>query len=92
MAFFILKTYSSIIFRRALALSNVREDINIENILAHLVGSIPLSLFHEDGTMRKTCKSDFMHLFEEVVAPIFCLSDFDLSRTVIIRDGLTRDR
>lgn len=29
-----------------------------------------------------------MHLFEEVVAPIFCLSDFDLSRTVLIRDGI----
>lgn len=55
-------TNPEIIFRWALALSNVCEDVNIENILAHLVGPIP-SLFHEDGTMGKTCKSDLMHLF-----------------------------
>lgn len=76
-----------IIFRRALTLLNVREDVNIENTLAHPVVLIPLSLFHENGTMRKIYESDLMHLFEEFVTPIFCLNDFDLSRTVLIGGG-----
>lgn len=75
----------NIIFRRALTLLNVREDVNIEN--THPVGLIPLSLFHENGTMRKIYESDLMHSFEEFVEPIFCLNDFDLSRTVLIGGG-----
>lgn len=85
---FIFKTYYSNIFCRALSLSNVREDVNIKNIFAHPISPIPLSLFYEDSTMRKTCKSDLMHFFKEVVAHIFCLRDFDLFRTVIIRHDL----
>lgn len=50
----------------SLSLSNVREDVNIENILAQPVSPIPLSLFHEDGTMRKTCKSDLLHFFRRM--------------------------
>jgi hypothetical protein len=46
-----------IVFRRALVLANSRDDVMIDNILSHPVGPIPVSMFHEDGTMRKSCKS-----------------------------------
>ena len=45
-----------IVFRRALVLANSRGDVTIDNILSHPVGPIPVSMFHEDGTMRKSCK------------------------------------
>ncbi|CAC5400233.1 unnamed protein product [Mytilus coruscus] len=47
-----------IVFRRALVLANSRDDVTIESILSLPLGPIPVSLFHEDGTMRKCCKSD----------------------------------
>jgi hypothetical protein len=40
-----------IVFRRALVLANSRDDVTIDNILSHPVGPIPMSMFHEDGTM-----------------------------------------
>ncbi|CAC5391598.1 unnamed protein product [Mytilus coruscus] len=46
------------------------------------------SLFHEDGTMRKCCKSDLVKQFENEVSPVLSLPDFDPSRTTYIRDGM----
>ena len=43
-----------LIFRRALALAKCRDDITLEAVLSHPVGCVPLSLFHDDGTMRKS--------------------------------------
>jgi hypothetical protein len=43
-----------IVFRRALVLANSRDDVTIDNILSHHVGPIPVSMFHEDGTMRSS--------------------------------------
>jgi hypothetical protein len=34
------------------------------SILSHYVGPIPVSMFHEDGTMRNSCKSDLVKQFE----------------------------
>ena len=45
-----------IVFRRALILANSRDDVTIDNILSHPLGPIPVSMFHEDGTMSKSCK------------------------------------
>ena len=55
-------------------------------ILSHPVGPIPVSMFHEDGTMRKSCKSDLVKQFENEVSPVFSLPDFDPSLTTYIRD------
>ena len=44
-----------IVFRRALILANSRDDVTID-ILSHPLGPIPVSMFHEDGTMSKSCK------------------------------------
>ena len=45
-------------------------------------------MFHEDGTMRKSCKSDLVQQFENEVSPVLSLSDFDPSLTTYIRDGM----
>jgi len=76
------------IFRRALALANVREDVTVDKVLAYPVGPIPPALFHDDGTMRKCCKSDMIHLLEDGIYPSFNLPEYDISRTVHIRDGM----
>jgi hypothetical protein len=52
-----------IVFRRALVLANSRDDVTIDNILSHPVGPIPVSMFHEDGTMRKSYESDLVKQF-----------------------------
>ncbi|CAG2212093.1 unnamed protein product [Mytilus edulis] len=44
---------SVILFRRALVLSNVREDVTVDRILAYSIGPIPSALFDDDGTMWK---------------------------------------
>ena len=80
---------SEILFRRALAFANSRDDVTIDNILSHPVGPIPVSIFHEDGTMRKSCKSDLVKQFENEVSPVLSLPDFDPSLTTYIRDGMT---
>ncbi|CAC5359720.1 unnamed protein product [Mytilus coruscus] len=77
-----------IIVRRALALAYVRDDVTVDRILAYPIGPIPSDLFHDDGTMRKCCKSDIIHLLEEEVCSSFNLPSYDKSHTVLIRDGI----
>lgn len=50
-----------IVFKRALALANVREEVTVEKVLACPIGQIPTALFHDDGLMRKSCKSDLIN-------------------------------
>ena len=76
------------VFRRAPVLANSRDDVTIDNILSHPVGPIPVSMFHEDGTMRKSCKSDLVQQFENEVSPVLSLPDFDPSLTTYIGDGM----
>jgi hypothetical protein len=45
-------------------------------------------MFHENGTMRKSCKSDLVKQFENDVYPVLSLPDFDTSLTTYIRDGM----
>jgi hypothetical protein len=42
----------------------------------------------EDGTMRKSCKSDLVKQFENEVSPVLSLPDFDPSLTTYIRDSM----
>jgi hypothetical protein len=53
---------TEIVFKRALALANVREEVTVEKVLACPIGQIPTALFHDDGLMRKSCKSDLINL------------------------------
>ena len=78
-----------IVFGRALVLANSRDDVTIDNILSHPIGPIPVAMFHKDGTMRKSCKSDLVKQFENEVSPVLSLPDFDPSLTTSIRDDMT---
>ena len=69
-------------------MANSRDDVTIDNILSHPVGPIQVSMFHEDGTMRKTCKSDLVKQVENEVSPVLSLLDFDPSLTTYIRDSM----
>ena len=77
-----------IVFRRALVLANCRDDVTIENVLSHPIGPIPVSPFHDDGTMRKSCKSDLVKQFESDVSSVLSLPDFGRSVTTYIRDAM----
>lgn len=48
---------SEVLFRRLLAVSKQR-DVSLEQVPAHELAPVPLSLFSDDGTMRNTTKAD----------------------------------
>ena len=50
-----------LVFRRALILVNCRDDDTVDKVLSYPIGPIPTAIFHDDDTMRKTCKADFSH-------------------------------
>ena len=77
-----------LVFRRALVLENSRDDVTVEKVLSFPVGPIPTSLFHDDGTMRKSCKADFCHQLEGEVSDIHSLEPYDRLCTILIRDCL----
>ena len=52
------------------------------------IGHIPTSLFHDDGSMRKTCKADLAHQLEAEATSTPLLGPFDKSLSVLIRDGM----
>ncbi|CAC5421717.1 unnamed protein product [Mytilus coruscus] len=77
-----------LVFRRALVLANSRDDVTVEKVLSFPIGPIPTSLFHDDGTMRKTCKADLGHQLEALVSSVKSLEHSDKFSTVLIRDGM----
>ena len=78
-----------LVFRRALVLANCRDDVTVDKVLSYPIGPIPTAIFHDDGTMRKTCKEYLPHLLEQDVLVSPTLPIFDISRTTYIRDGMT---
>ena len=50
-----------VIFHRALNIAGCRDDISLESVLGHPVGPVPSALCHDDGSMRKTTKSELGH-------------------------------
>ena len=56
-----------LVFRRALVLANCWNDVTVDKVLSYTIGPIPTAIFHNDGTMRKTCKADLAHLLEQDV-------------------------
>ncbi|CAC5358418.1 unnamed protein product [Mytilus coruscus] len=75
-----------LVFRRALVLANSRDDVTVEKVLSFPIGPIPTSLFHDDGTMRKTCKADLGLQLEALVSSVKSLEHSDKFSTVLIRD------
>ena len=83
-----LKMDPELIFRRALCLTKFREDADLEIILNHPIGSVPVALFHEQGSQRKTVKSELGAYLESK-----CDNDTpferDVNHTVYIRDAMS---
>lgn len=62
------KMNPELIFRRAIATSGYRSDLNLQAVLSIPTGGAPLSLFHDDGSMRKPTKTDLAHFLEDGIA------------------------
>ena len=78
---------SELVFRRALSIAKAR-DITMDFLLQYPITSIPSSLFHEDGQMRKTRKDDLAHKLEEKVTSEVILPAGNASETIYIRDAM----
>ncbi len=57
-----------IVFQCALSLREVQNNVTEESVFSHTVGSVPSALFHDDGSMRKTKRSDLGEVFEGPVS------------------------
>ena len=78
-----------VIFRRALNIDGCRDDIcNLESVLGHPVGPVPSAQFHDDGSMRKTTKSELGHKLEADVSKVTELPQHDKTSSVYIRDAM----
>ena len=77
-----------VIFRRALNIAGCRDDISLEYVLSHPVGPVPSALFHDDGSMRKTTKSELGHKLEADVSKVTELPQHDKTSCVYIRDAM----
>ena len=53
-----------VVFKRALAIAYIREDVTLDSLMCYPIGPVPVSLFHPDGAKRgprrTTTKSDLM--------------------------------
>ena len=56
---------TEVLFRRLLAVSKNR-DVDLKMVLSYELAAVPPSLFHDDGAMRKTAKSELAKKFESV--------------------------
>ncbi|CAH1174169.1 unnamed protein product [Phaedon cochleariae] len=54
---------SDFMFRRVLCAAQYK-DMDFADIMSYELTAVPVSIFHEDGTMRKTAKSDLATKFE----------------------------
>ncbi|CAC5392772.1 unnamed protein product [Mytilus coruscus] len=78
-----------LVLRRALSLTKCRDDVSVKTVLSYPICPIPTALFHDDGTMRKTNKSDLAHELENLVGSVPNIPPFDHSATVLMRDGMS---
>lgn len=75
------------LFGRLLVAAKSRE-INLRDVLTYELSSIPFSLAHADGTLRKTTKSVLMSEIEKVESPVGCLPPIDPHSVAYIIDGM----
>ena len=80
---------SEVLFRRLLAVSRNR-DIDLRLILSHELAAIVPSLFHDDGSMRKTNKAQLAKKLESTSSEIYELPNHQDStgKTAYIIDGM----
>ena len=66
------------LFRRLLAVSKYR-DTDLQTVLKFELAAVPPSIFHDDGRMRKTKKSNLAAKFEEYRSEILVLPHISLA-------------
>ncbi|KAG0730384.1 hypothetical protein GWK47_028391 [Chionoecetes opilio] len=54
---------TEVLFRRLLAVSKNR-DVDMRKVLSYELAAVPPSMFHDDGSMRKTNKADLAKKLE----------------------------
>ncbi|CAG9760430.1 unnamed protein product [Ceutorhynchus assimilis] len=80
---------SECMFRRIICAARFQE-MDLSNILSYELSSVPASLFHEDGSMRKTTKSDLakkLESFTEIITTINTnVNSYVIDGMVLIRE------
>jgi hypothetical protein len=63
-----------------------KRDVSLETVLEHELATVPPALFHDDGSMRKTVKSDLAKKLEASCEEVHSLSSGVTTAYVI--DGM----
>ncbi len=58
---------AEIVFRRALKIAQVHQDTALLQVIRNPITAVPTSLFHENGTMRKTMKAELSHVLAKQI-------------------------
>jgi hypothetical protein len=81
---------TEVLFRRLLAVSNNR-DVDMRKVLSYELAAVPPSMFHDDGSMRKTNKSDLAKKLEANADEMLVLPQPDIStssQSAYLIDGM----
>ena len=65
-----VKINPEMILRRSIALTRFRSDLDLLDIMSLPMGGAPLSIFYDNGLMRKPTKADLAHILEEGISPL----------------------
>ena len=76
-----------LVFRRALVISEYRDDLSLEKVMSYPIGAVPSSMFHEDGTIRTNANSELTSVLKNHAA-LVCEISAVPSKTVYIRDAM----
>jgi len=68
---------TEVLFRRLLAVSKNR-DVDMRKVLSYELAAVPPSMFHDDGSIRKTNKSDLAKTLEANADEILALPHQDM--------------
>ena len=61
-----------VLFRRLLCVSK-QQDVNLRKIMEHKLSAVPLTLYHDDGNMKKCTKADLAKKIEAACQEMHCL-------------------
>ena len=79
---------AEVIFRRSLAISETRPEVNLTTILSRPITAVPTMLFKEDGSRQKTSKAELLHWLEDKATSVASLPPSSDRRSIYIIDGM----
>ncbi len=82
-----------LVFRRALTLSQYRDDVNMDIIAHYPIGPVPSSLLTDFGLIRKPTKTDFCMKLEskiasKIISKLSEIPKFAIKKTEYVRDTM----